>query len=93
MPILWRSSLPRSCIKFAFPPARVPEMPGTRERGSVKPGMHNNLCYINDYPLTLSAALRGCFERLFEGNTVGQSLRNDDIAAGHLHDLFIYEVH
>ena len=28
--------LPRSRIKFAFPHAHVPKMPGTRERGSAR---------------------------------------------------------
>ena len=32
VPILSRSAFPRSCTKFAFPRARVPKMPGTRER-------------------------------------------------------------
>ena len=39
VPILLRSAFPRSCIKFAFPRARLPKMPGTRERGNA--GMQN----------------------------------------------------
>ena len=38
-PILSRSPFPRSCIKFAFPRARVPKIPGTWEHGNAKPGM------------------------------------------------------
>ena len=30
VPILLRSAFPRPCIKFAFPRARVPKIPGTR---------------------------------------------------------------
>ena len=43
VPILLRSAFPLSCIKFAFPRARVPKMPGTREWGNAKPGTHAHL--------------------------------------------------
>ena len=36
----------RSCIKFAFPRARLPKMPGTRERGNAKPGTRAHLCWF-----------------------------------------------
>ena len=32
VPILSHSAFPRSCIKFVFRRARIPKMPGTRER-------------------------------------------------------------
>ena len=46
--------VPHSCIKFAFPRARVPKMPGTRERGNAgtrergnaKPGTRPSLVKI-----------------------------------------------
>ena len=34
VPVSSRSAFPRSCTKFEFPRARVPKMPGTRERKS-----------------------------------------------------------
>ena len=46
VPILLRSAFPRSCIKFAFPRARLPKMPGTRERGNAKPGKCAHLCWF-----------------------------------------------
>ena len=51
VPILSCSALPRSCIKFAFPRARVLKMPGTREcearnsRPSLK-NTHKKLVFI-----------------------------------------------
>ena len=36
VPVSSRSAFPQSCTKFAFPRARVPKMPGTRERGSAR---------------------------------------------------------
>ena len=44
VPILSRSAFPRSCIKCAFPRARVPKIPGPRECGNAKPGTSAHLC-------------------------------------------------
>ena len=38
VPLLLRSAFSRSCIKFAFPRARGPKIPGTRDRENTKPG-------------------------------------------------------
>ena len=43
VPVSSRSAFPRSCTKFAFPRARVPKMPGTRERGNANPGPRAHL--------------------------------------------------
>ena len=44
IPILSRSAFPRFCIKFAFPRARVPKIPGTREHRNAKPGTRAHIC-------------------------------------------------
>ena len=54
IPILWRSAFLHSCIKFAFPRARIPKIPGmrerwntgARERRNAKPGTCAHLCQI-----------------------------------------------
>ena len=51
VPILSRSAFPRSCTKFAFPRARVPKMPGTRERETknARPSLYIGFPYQTSY--------------------------------------------
>ena len=43
VPFCSRTAFQRSCTKFAILRARVPKMPGTRERGNAKPGLGAHL--------------------------------------------------
>ena len=44
VPILSHSAVPHSCIKCAFPSARVPKIPGAQEPWNAKQGTRTHLC-------------------------------------------------